>query len=220
MENFFIIPETNFDQKGHTIMLLGKNCGSVSNPVVYIFEDPYSEECIKSKPLEIGLKEKIDSNVTFENFYISSLDATAQIAETYGNERTSAIFNYFSCVNVMGKIIDFEKKAYEIYCNTELKSNDPNFLEECKKSPNYGIPLSEIELQQIVLDQNINKQDINTCLSGAKDILGGSKYVANQFNISSVPTVVVNCKYKGHINSLKEMLCEINPKLNICTASK
>lgn len=216
-EDFFIIPEMDFNRGKSIVLMPETQCGSSNLVHVYLFQDPFSPTVFKTLWNEKEIDKNFAKNIEIEHRFVLSDDSNP-IIENNGNEKTTLFLKYLSCIKDNEELEKFEQKAYSLYCGvSEQRVFEPYALQNCGESGHYAIPLSDGELAKIVDELKLDSDKIRgDCVPNAAAELGLSKALADKFNINSVPKAVVNCKYRGGIQDLKKMICAVNPKLEGC----
>jgi hypothetical protein len=176
------------------VSLSGKfACKSNNSVQVYWFMDPYATGSVQSLQKEIALQNRFGRsvNVSLEMLYGP---ASSSIANTAGTANTQQLERYILCASKQNNATNFE---------TNLQSA---FSEQY---------ISGSILSSIANASKLNISSLNQCVNSANTtvLLNRQALLAEYYNISTTPVVIVNCKYMAIPQTTYNATCYADPSL-------
>lgn len=158
---------------------------------VYWFIDPYAPGGIKSLNYAVQLQNMLKGkvNVTIKIF---STQATQAIASQYGIANAQLLGKYIFCASLQP---NFEKFA--------------NIL----SSLFAGSFMGQIELSNIANESGLNYSELSSCIGTSQPIINNQALLASYYNITQVPSVIVDCNLMTLPQTAYDAVCFANSTL-------
>ncbi len=177
------------------VKLSGRSYCSVQNPLrVSWFIDPYAPGAIASlknlTELQSAYPDKV--NISVDILYGSSFQ---YIANSAGTLNAQALGKYILCSSGQQRFPAFVSALNSVYDNGYL-------------SPNA--------LQSISATAGINQTQLNSCIADSGSAINAQAILAQYYNITFTPAVIVNCEYQAIPQTAREAICYANS--TICGA--
>lgn len=177
-----------------TVQLYGKlNC-STDKVRVWEFSDPYCPTCIAPEQKIDEFRERYGEDIDFE--YHVLLSRSILMENSYGKDDVERISRYFVCAQKQGLLMPLKECALAKYTAKGVEA-----------------PLSKEELDACVPNQ-INRTAFDSCVAreAPADIAFDSK-VAETYQITETPMMLVDCMYRMHPTYLEHGFCFIHPEI-------
>jgi hypothetical protein len=168
------------------INLAGKPSCISSNPLnIYWFIDAYAPGSVQSLRNITSLESNYGSkvNVSVKILYGSS---TAQIADQVGTLNAQELGKYILCSSTQPNFPRFVSVLNSIYNNDYISQNT---------------------LQSISSTSGLNQTALNTCISNANGPINAQMLLAQYYNITSNPSIIVNCEYQAIPQTVNKAIC-------------
>jgi len=176
------------------IRLYGKYPCSTQTPLnVYWFIDPYAPGAVKSllnlTKLNALFNGKINTSIK-----IFTTQYTLSVARTYGLSNAEELGKYIFCASLQKNFTNFVYNLNSVYANAYVPQQ---------------------ELATIANESKLNSTLLNSCIANASTKINAQALLAQYYNITQTPMVVVDCKYMSIPQTTKNAVCYANS--TICT---
>ncbi|MEM0201191.1 MAG: hypothetical protein QXD23_02190 [Candidatus Micrarchaeaceae archaeon] len=163
------------------------SCITSNSTPLYWFIDPYSPGSISSLSYLEKLQNKFNNTISPE-IDILYTQYSQTVADQYGLQNTTLMGKYIFCSS--------KQPNFNTFINTLNSSYQNEYM-----SPN--------ELNQIAKNSELNLTQINQCISSSSVIINRQAVLANYYNITSTPSVIIGCKYETIPQMSYQTLCSI-----------
>jgi len=103
------------------------------------------------------------------------------------------------------------------YCSVPDIDETPEGITFCNLSSHFGQPLSEEELNSLLVNFNeIEELDFRSCLTISKQRNKDTLLRASKLGIRRLGTAVVDCKYNVPFASIDDAICKSQPNIEPC----
>ncbi len=165
-------------------------CNKYPMPV-YWFIDPYAAGGIKSLGYAIKLQNTF-RNMINVSIKIFSTQATEAIANQYGIANAQLLGKYIFCAS--------KQKNFEKFANILGTLYTGSFM-------------GQIELSNIANESGLNYTSLIECINSSQPIINNQALLAEYYNITQVPTVVVDCNLQALPQTAYNAVCFANSTL-------
>ncbi len=157
------------------VSLAGRYLCNYTKPLpVYYFIDPYVPGFIKQINQSIALQKEYANQIDISyNFLFTQYSASKYLS--YGKVPTQRLGAYLTCASQQRKFGSFISNLSIAYQQT---------------------PLPNQTLYQMAQGSGLNLSSFNECMSNATSTLDGEATLAAFYNITTVPTYILDCKYQ------------------------
>ncbi len=157
------------------VSISGKNTCNYTKPIpVYLVVDPYVPGFISYMKGALNLSKSREGSASFKYYFVFSA-YSASFYGKYGAPNTQALGRYLACASQQPRFSQFISNLSIAY---------------------QGSPLSESMLSQMVAGSGLNSSAFATCMQSVNSTLFNQNTLVGLYNITSVPSYVVNCKYQ------------------------
>ena len=167
----------------------GKTSCLVKSPMhIYWFMDPYAPGSVKSLENISSLETKYGNavNISIESVFGSSYQ---HIANQVGDLNAQYLGKYMMCAANQKNFSRFADSLNSIY---------------------GGDYISQNTLQSISEPAGLNLTELDSCVNRSSGVTGAQALLATYYNITAVPTVVVNCNYLAIPQTASNAICYAN----------
>jgi protein-disulfide isomerase len=174
------------------ILIPGKfACSTNSSVNVFWFMDPYAPGSVYSLEYIPKLESEFGKNV---NITVKILygEYTDLMGSRYGITNAQYLGKYILCASQQKNFTNFIINLNAIYSN------------------NY---MSNQTLYSIAKFSDLNMSMLNSCIQNSTTLINRQALLAEYFNITTTPSVVVNCNYLTIPQTAYEGVCFTNPNL-------
>ncbi len=159
-----------------TVSIAGKYLCNYSKPLpIYYFTDPYAPGFISDINASIALAKKYGNTINVSYNFLFTQYAQSYYS-SYGRVSTQQLGDYLVCASSQPKFNAF-------ISNLSMDYN--------------GKPISNATLYQMVEGSGLNISDFNSCISNAPSTIDSQSNLAAFYNITTVPTYIIDCKYQA-----------------------
>lgn len=147
---------------------------NVTKPLpVYLITDPYAPGALNAIQSLINASSLYGNSIKADYFMVFSKYAISKYPG-FGISQTQLMGNYMYCA-----------------------SKQPNFQKFISNlSIAYtGEPLNNLTLSQVAQGSSLNIDALNACISNSSTAIDYQAELASNYNITSTPQIIVNCKY-------------------------
>ncbi len=173
------------------VRLAGKPSCISQNPLnVYWFMDAYAPGSIQSLRNVASLESAFGSsvNVSIKILYGGS---TTQIAGQVGTLNAQELGKYVLCSSTQANFSKFVSSLNSVYDNNYLSQN---------------------ALQSLSATAGINQTALNSCIANSDSAINAQALLAQYYNITSNPAIVVDCEYQAIPQTINKAACYANSK--------
>jgi hypothetical protein len=175
-----------------TIRLSGKYACSVQSPMsVYWFVDPYAPGSIRSLVNATALERKFGGSINVTVRIING-PSTENMAGAYGTGNALMLGRYVFCASQQPNFRNFTSNLNSLY------------------SGSYILPSTLAGLANV---SKLNYSALNSCIGSADSVINNQALLANYYNVTQTPSVVVDCEYQALPQTAAEALCYANGNL-------
>lgn len=199
-----------------------QSCEGAERPRVYFFEDPYSYVTAVSK----GENVPVDTFIGFfEGKFAGEVDVFHKISLIHSQNMINAheaqqsqyldaryeranvelAAKYFVCADSQAKLSEFKKCFYENVLMGVLSNGTREFL-----------PMNKSELDYCAAQTQADISKLGRCLNTAGIVLALMQQDAAKLTEMTVPTAVIDCKYRGHSAYVADAFCYYYPNTKGC----
>jgi len=199
-----------------------QSCEGIEKPRVYFFEDPYSYITVVSK----GESVPVDKFVGFfESKFKDWVDVFHKILPVksqkmienheakqaryldnrYAKENVELAQKYFVCAGSQEKLAEFKSCFYDNVLINIFDDGTREFL-----------PMNKSELDFCATQSALDSDNLSRCLITSGMVLSLEFQDAKRLTEMTVPTAVIDCKYRGHSAFVADALCFYYPDTKGC----
>ncbi|MGC8479339.1 MAG: hypothetical protein ACP5M9_01580 [Candidatus Micrarchaeia archaeon] len=163
------------------------SCITENTTPVYWFIDPYSPGSINSLSYYEQIQKSFNKSIS-PDLYILYTQYSQEIANEYGLHNATMMGKYLFCA-----------------------SKQPNFDEFAStlNSSYQNLYISTSELNSIAKNSDLNITQLSSCISTAGTAINRQAIVANYYNVTASPFVVIGCKYQTIPQMAYQAICSI-----------
>ncbi|MGC8628743.1 MAG: hypothetical protein ACP5T4_00840 [Candidatus Micrarchaeia archaeon] len=171
------------------ISLAGKYpCLTQAPMQVYWFIDPYAPGAIRSLFNMTSLEAKFGNKVNFE-IKIVNTGATNAIARQQGIANAELLGKYLFCASNQTEFDTFVSNLNSIYAGSFINRN---------------------ELNMLAYESKLNLTQLSNCVNSSQSTIDNQLLLAQFYNITTTPSVIVDCKYLALPETAQQAICYAN----------
>ncbi|MFH0922635.1 MAG: hypothetical protein V1811_01095 [Candidatus Micrarchaeota archaeon] len=200
--------------------LQAQSCEGIDRPRVYFFEDPYSYVTVVSKGENVPVDKFIGF---FESKFAGEVDVfhkmlpvhsqkmidahnegkIGYVNDRYSKENVDLAMKYFACADSQAKLSEFKKCFYENLQIVRFSDGTQDYL-----------PMNEAELKTCT--GSLDSAKLDSCIKTSGMLLALELQDGRKLTEMTVPTAVIDCKYRGHSAYIEDAFCYYYPNTNGC----
>ena len=163
------------------------SCITENTTPVYWFIDPYSPGSINSLSYYEQIQKSFNKSVS-PDLYILYTQYSQEIANEYGLQNATMMGKYLFCASKQPNFDQFASTLNLSYQNLYISTS---------------------QLNLIAKNSNLNITQLSQCISTSGTAINRQAIVANYYNVTSSPFVIIGCKYQAIPQSAYQAICSI-----------
>ena len=174
------------------VQLAGKSSCLSQNPLnLYWFIDAYAPGSVQSLTTAAALESRYGSkvNVSVKILYGSSTEA---IARQVGTAASQELGKYILCSSLQPRFSGFASSLNSVYDSSYVSQNT---------------------LQSLASSAGLNQSELSSCVSGVDSTINAQTLLAQYYNITSNPSIIVDCEYQTIPQQVNKAACYANSSL-------